>query len=738
MSESFKTNVLPKVTEYLQAQRLRDALVLLKAMSSEANTRSISETIAKIEETYMALLGYLTRGAADPTREEMYRTLVSDTYHALDRLTRHVMSRDTPSLYYDALRLRRKLRDAIPSLSQNMADYRSLLDENSLFNLLTDENINGDTDIAALQKREDIEDKIFDYIWTVFPLEGEDADIVREALTDTSLPATFRASLISAVSLGLMEFFDEERILMLANAVGDVSPDISARALVGLALGLHAYRFRPLSVKVRHRLEALKEQPYWHENLRTLQLELIRARDTERITRKMRDEVIPEVMKHSSDLMQKIKDAAADEDTGLPEENPEWEKFVEKSGLRKKLEEMNELQMEGSDVMMSTFAHLKSNPFFRKVSHWFLPFDSGRSEMRAAMSDNMTSSAASLVSSIPVLCDSDKYSFFFALGDVPENQRKMMFAQYSAQAEQLAHIAASETAPVTARRAMNNYLHDIYRFYKLFRRKKEFTDVFADPVMLIDVPVFADAFHEEEPMRLIAELYFKCHDYNQALKAFTSYLDFAPPAGEVFQKIGYCHERMGQYAEAMEAYRQAELFNADSEWNIRRMAAVAKILGDTSTALKYYRKLAELRPDDVAVALNLGNTYAADDQFEKAVAQYYKVTFLDESSPRPWRPLAWCLFVTREFDKSAVYYNKISAAGPTSDDYLNMGHLCLARGDMAGALDNYKLSISTGDGSFDTFSRKMTADIPYLAKAGIDVAEVPIVADAVYYAVTPC
>lgn len=737
MSESFKNNVYPKVMEYLRAQRLRDALVLLKAMSVQANTRSISDSIASIEETYMALLGYLTRGAADPTREEMYNTLIADTYKVLDRLTRHVMSRDTPSLYYDALRMRRRLRDTMPSLSRIFADYRSALSETSLFNLITDEK--NEAAEASTVARENLEDAIFNYVWTVYPLEGEDAVMVHDAVVDTSLPAVFRASLISAVSLGLMEFCDDERFIILADCVDLPSPDLSARALVGLTLGLHAYRHWPLSPKVHHRIDALKEQPYWHENLRTLQLELIRARDTERITRKMRDEVIPEVMKHSSDLMRKIKDAAADEDTSVPEENPEWEKLFEKSGLRKKLEEMNELQMEGSDVMMSAFAHLKSNSFFRNVSHWFLPFDSGRSELKSVMSDSRTQYIASMMSSLPILCDSDKYSFFFAISDVPENQRAMMYSQYTAQAENIADMTTgATTVPATARRAINNYLHDIYRFYKLFRRKNEFTDVFAEPVMLMDVDILSDTFMEEEPARLIAELYFKCHDYAQALKTFTAYLDFAPPSAEVFQKIGYCRERLGEYSHAMEAYRQAELFNADNEWNVRRMAAVAKILGNTSEALKYYLKLSEMRPEDVTVALNLGNTYAADEQFDKAVGQYYKVTFLDESSQKPWRPLAWCLFVIREFDKSAGYYKKILDGDPMPDDYLNVGHLCLARGDMSGALENYKLSISKGDGSFDTFSRKMKADTPYLAKAGIDVAEIPIIADAVYYAVNPC
>lgn len=346
MIESFKTNILPKVEEYLQAKRLRDALVLLKATSEQAGTRTITESLDKIEETYSALLGYLTRGAADPGRDEMYASLVGEAYRALDRLARHIFSLNTPSLYYDALRYRRAKRGQIPSLAANLDEYRKSLEDTSLFNLITEETSAG-TD--AVKRREVLEDEIFDYIWTVYPLDGDDAEQVGMALADESLPTDFKALILSAVSLGLLEFFDENRVMLLASMVENANMTLSTRALTGLVLGLHKYRTRPLSKKVRDRMALLKETPYWDENLRTMQLELIRARDTERITKKMRDEVIPEVMKHSSDFMNKMKDAESDDDLMLPEENPEWEKLVENSSLRKRLEELTELQMEGRD-----------------------------------------------------------------------------------------------------------------------------------------------------------------------------------------------------------------------------------------------------------------------------------------------------------------------------------------------------------------------------------------------------
>ena len=49
--------------------------------------------------------------------------------------------------------------------------------------------------------------------------------------------------------------------------------------------------------------------------------------------------------------------------------------MMERSGLAEKLKEMSEIQEEGGDVMMGTFEHLKTFPFFSEPANWFLPFD---------------------------------------------------------------------------------------------------------------------------------------------------------------------------------------------------------------------------------------------------------------------------------------------------------------------------------------------------------------------------
>ncbi len=734
MSQTYITDNLPKVEEYLRANRLRDALSLLQAISQQSRTVAITDRIGQIEQSYAYMLRYMSEGTEDPSRADMHASLIGETYRLLDRLRRHTMSKESPTLYYDALRYRARMRGQLPTLMERVEKYLEITDMESLFNLAA-ESGSGNASPERRQERLLLEDEIFKYIWTVYPLSGDDATAVERLLTLSAVPVYFRSMVVSALTLGLLEFQDDARMMLLAGvyeSAADVS--LAMAALTGFVLGLDKYRHRPVSRVLSDRTAALRDLPNWQSDIVMLQLELIRARDTERINTKMRDEVIPQMLKLRPDIMKKINDPGENaDDLRSPDENPEWERILEQSGLRDQLKEFSELQMEGSDVMMSTFSQLKSYPFFHSVSNWFRPFHSDYPEVSDAIGSTMPAILADVLEHAAFLCDSDKYSLVLTLSRIPESQRQLMLGQLEAQASNMAQAAAAMMADVSRQSAANNYLHNIYRFYKLYRRRGEFHDPFANPVNLTDVDLLSDLFLDPKPLRLIAELHLRFHSYDQALGVFRRLQEHVPPSAEIFQKIGYCQERLGDYPEALRSYQQAELFDARSAWTLRRLASAARQTGRLDEAAEYYSRLQEMLPDDKPVALNLGNVYAEMEMYPEAIKQYYKVNFMDERSMRPIRPLAWCLFVTGDYERSRSFFDRVLADNPTSDDYLNMGHLALAMHDMPEALNYYKLSVTTSDGSIDTFMGKLADDSKYLIRAGIDLDSLPMLADAVFY-----
>ncbi len=75
------------------------------------------------------------------------------------------------------------------------------------------------------------------------------------------------------------------------------------------------------------------------------------------------------------------------------------------------------MQEDGGDVFMSTFANLKSFPFFSDVVNWFMPFHLDNLTVKNALGSEL-SAIGNLVLSSPFLCNGDKYSFILALSSV--------------------------------------------------------------------------------------------------------------------------------------------------------------------------------------------------------------------------------------------------------------------------------------------------------------------------------
>ena len=173
--------------------------------------------------------------------------------------------------------------------------------------------------------------------------------------------------------LNLLHRFDEQKLLILLDGYRHSSPEIQMRSLCCALIVMYIYRERlPLLKSLRNRLDALCEEPKFKTDVRNIFLQFIKSQETEKITRKMNEELLPEMMKLSPSLYNKINPTDIDPESGSPDPNPEWQELLEQSGIADKIKELNDLQMEGSDVFLSTFSGLKSFPFFQEVTLYYI------------------------------------------------------------------------------------------------------------------------------------------------------------------------------------------------------------------------------------------------------------------------------------------------------------------------------------------------------------------------------
>lgn len=716
------------VDRFLDKGNLGEAFATLRNSARAISSWSAADRIEKAEQSYGYLLRYMIDGVDDPSRDEVFADLKREAAVIRDLLTIEMSLPDTPTLYYNTLRSVSSHRNE--TLSGLIDRHKAALDEMSPFNSMSTGNSPSDSDRLRSEMNER---DIFNRLWVTFPLNVDDAAVCRDFIADSTLPVRTRALAISAITLGLLDFFDERKLRILMESYLSDEPRIAIRAIAGLALVLDRYRDRPLSSDTRNRLAALKESQFWKSDIRQIFVELIRTNDTRRISSKLNEEIFPEIKRMGQNMADRLSELSAETD-GMPDEmNPEWESILSDQKILDNLKELGELQQEGADVFMTTFSSLKQFPFFNETANWFLPFDPEHSAVTTSgFGEN--SPIGTMIGTAPYICDSDKYSMALSLSMMPESQRSMMTSQLAQQSDALDAILASAgsgSRPVDRKAEINNYVHGLYRFYHLFRRKGEFYNPFDHVVNPVDIPAVADDFDNDEALQSLGEFYFKTRLYSYARRIFDRLDVISEPNAARYQKLGFCCERLGELDNAASYFEQADLLDGSSRWNLRRLSSVYRRLGQYSSAIYAARRLYDLDPDDHKTTLALANLHILSENYAEAVSLLRKVEFTAPDDHTYLRPLAWSLMMEKNFDEALSYYDRIISDGPTPSDLLNAGHLAWARERLGEAINFYRLSAEQS--SFDSLCASIRNDAAHLSHIGVDISTMPLMLDAIGY-----
>jgi hypothetical protein len=313
---------------------------------------------------------------------------------------------------------------------------------------------------------------------------------------------------------------------------------IRQRALTGLLLFLRKYDHRlQLYPQLCHRLAHLFEDTGFRKNVRDILLQFILSRETEKITKKIQEEIIPEMMKISPKLRNKIKLDDLMGETGTEDKNPEWVNIIDQSELGDKLKEFSELQLEGADIMHSSFAHLKTHSFFNELSNWFIPFYSKHS-LISDYSDKESKNLTKTLMESSLLCNSDKYSLFFSVVQMPNEYKKMMNGQFAAESDAVNELQKEELPGISKQSSLisRQHIHDLYRFYKIHPKKNDFEDIFKENTEYIYAQSISNIVSDPESRMIIGEYYFNRSYYEEALHIFNLLIEEEMSSYVIYQK----------------------------------------------------------------------------------------------------------------------------------------------------------------------------------------------------------
>lgn len=716
-----------QINDALDNNFINKAILLTNNLLDECSWE-LNDEMNRIKLEYKYLVDYFSNGINDPERYNIHNKILSRLYTVSDKAVNEILTKVDYSLYYGIKRANNKSHISLKHL---LNDYDTCLSEYLLYSDVSDKDKKSEIDLCS--KKEIIEADIFKKIWTSFPLNDEDLSTINSLLKNDGYPDYFKSLVVSAVFMSLLQFYDENLLLMLLDVYNNENDELSLRALCASIIIIFRHYKRVTSSKsIPVMLNSLSEKTKFSNDVKSIFYQLIRSRNTERMSRKVHEELIPKLMKIYPKVFRKFKSDATTVDLTDLESNPQWKEMLDNEGLTKKIDELNKMQLEGGDVFIGTFSHLKTFPFFNEISNWFLPFHKDHSIAKKIFNEN-ENKFISIIIDTRFLCDSDKFSFISSLASVPDAQRSMMLSQFNEQNAEIQELKRSGLPSEEAKREsiISSYIQNLYRLFKLHSRKKEFYDPFSGKFNILDTPLLLSLVDEQELLRLISEFFLKNEYYKDATDYFKELYKLNPDVNSVaVQKIGFCYQNLDKFDTAIEYYRKYELLANNDLWNLRHIASCYRSLKQPQVALEYYKKAVEIAPDNISLCLNIGHCLLELDEYEEALKYYYKVYYLDPLNPRAWRPIAWCLFMQGNYEQSRNYYDKILQNKPTSQDYLNYGHLAFAENNVKEALVYYKDSLNKLNGNIELFTDNYLADINTLVRTGISENDIYILLDA--------
>ena len=698
-----------RIKELLLQNRLREALELIQVQMSGVTDWSVMSRFEDIDRSYRYMLQYYSQGSPDEHRAQVYHQLVRRALLLNDDLLQVRMQTESMLLYYQHLRSRL-------SRAENMEGIRLSLEAFA--------------DRHGTAGHERILGILFDLIWTNGAWTSGDSAALTELIDSPAVAEDDSLLAVSAVMLSLMERFDPLKCIFLCQAAESLSMPVSVRALTGLAVTLAGYTdILPFFPEVKDRITLLSDVPGIKDRMLKVQMALLLCRETKEIDRRMREEIIPTMLRNPKlgDLMR--------EELERDDVSPDWNEWIEKPEIKDKLMQMTELQMEGADVYMSTFSGLKSYPFFRSIHNWFRVFSLEQPDVRQNLGENfINSTIGRSILTTGMFCNSDKYSFALTFSQIPEAQRDMITGQMDGQFEEEIREMQSGTISddVKENFAARQYAQDLYRFFNLFSRRHEFSNPFDSSLnMLTDSPLSILLESDDSELEMASWLMRKGY-YNEAVTAFRLMERNIHPYStdyRFYQQMGYALQREHRYEEALEAYHRADILQPDNGWTLRHTAQCHRMTANPEEALQLLMQAEKQDADNMSLQIQIGDCLVDLKRYDEALTRFFKVDYLKPDYVKAWRAIAWCAFLAGRTERSMEYYEKILAGSPSGEDCLNAAHVFLTGGNIQRAVALY--SHSARMLGRERFESEFNADRQVLMEKGVSEEDFPLLLDLI-------
>ncbi len=724
-------------------RRIKQSLDLLTDMITSVSSGDLRDEYENIAMTYRNMVTYTIDGIKDPERNKIYLKLIQSILGLADRVRQDILSHYSGwHTYWVKQQAEKGMKVSGKTIVDTVDDllFKSELDEW----LKISNEINPDPESGIARRHRHLIKNIFNHLWLTDYYGDAENSLIDIILKSNKFRWHESSIFTTAITLSSLRTWQTEKLFHLIRIYEAGQEQVLERALTGLILNLHYYNVRFLLYpELGARITEMSSDARFREHCRIIVLQTIRSRETEKLSKKLQEEILPHMAKLKPRIEEKL-----DLDNILPsekneEKNPDWsDVFSDSDEIYKTMEELTQLQMEGADVYMSAFANMKQFDFFKDFQNWFVPFYPDHETVNEIYKDEIlgpgTNELAEALYKTPFICNSDKYSLLLNLKYLPSSQKTMMLKVFRMELEGLQQLNddASPTDPYRSFRInITQYLQDIYRFFKLSPYRKEFEDLFIGKMDMYNSEFFKITCNASEVEAGLADYFFNKNFYEDALFLFLKQVREKPADIQLYEKIGYCYQERYDYEEALRYYKRSELIEKKA-WTLKKIGLCLRRTGKNEEALGYYLQACEMEPENIHSIIMTGHCYLDLRNYEMALKYYFKVEYNDPGNLKILRPIAYCYFALGRFDDSEKYYDRLSAGKLTAHDQINIGHLALCRGKKHEAVNLYRQSIIAGELSKEQFISIFSEDSPLLISLGVNPDDLPILLDYLLFSIS--
>lgn len=678
----------------LDERHLGEALELLQELANVLGDWKLLDEVADVNSAYGLLLYYMEQGNNDPAREQQHTNFIATCYNIAEKAAQTERALVTGT----SARMR--------SISEILKDMENLELKN-----ITSEPCEEDAN-----KHVELYTELFNASYDSFLWNDEAAAQAQEVIDSALIAENDKVLMASGLFINCLQAFDARKIIFFAdNYSTATSSMLRIRMLVAVAFTLYTYRNRLFAYPaITSKLKDLCNNPRFTTDMQNLQKLIIESLSTHEVDRKMREEIIPAMLKSHNFNPEKFGIDSLEE---ISESNPEWKNFEQQVG------KLAELEAAGADIYYSTFSTLKRYPFFNNAANWLYPFEENHPGIPKQIRKTGLKGIANALLKSDVLCDSDKYSFCMLTTQMTDVQVNMIISQ-------LPEMGGYDTAIAqTSESTCRNYLRNLFRFFSLYSGKSKPANPFETDMSLLDCNELAEAFKDKTEINKISAYAIKKGKYDMAI----SFLLLSETKGfadsEVYQELGFCYQKKKSYFDAIAAYEKANALSGDSKWTLQHLAQTNRIVGNYKDALNYYRLLETAKGEDAKIAFRCGECLVHLESYDDAMHEFFKAEYLNPDMTAATRAIAWCSILTDDIKQARKYYDKLLLKEEQGEDLLNAGHAAWIDGDTKAAVELY--SRAYAELKREEFLKRMQSDKEILKTHGISNYDITFMSDIV-------